>query len=117
MDFNAYKTINDFVARHDWIEDALRFLALDAQFFFVAVLVLLFFARGKWRSVNGRRGVAAAGLSALLALGVAQIIGHIWDRARPYEAHSGVHLFVSPSLDPSFPSDHATAAFALAVAV
>jgi undecaprenyl-diphosphatase len=117
MDFRIYTTINDFVARHDRVEDAIRFLALDAQFFFVALLVALFFARGNWRSVNGRRGEAAAGLSALLALGVAQVIAHAWERARPYDAHPGVHLFVARSHDSSFPSDHATAAFALAVAV
>ena len=35
-------------------------------------------------------------------------------RIRPYNA--GVtQLFVAPSLDPSFPSDHATAAFAIAI--
>jgi undecaprenyl-diphosphatase len=28
-----------------------------------------------------------------------------------------VHLFIAPSHDPSFPSDHATAAFAIAVAL
>jgi undecaprenyl-diphosphatase len=117
MDFTIYKAINDFVAQHDWLEDPLRFMALDAPFLFMAILVGLFFARGKWRSVDGRRGVALAGLSALAALGLAQVIGHVWDRARPYEAHQSAHLLVARSHDPSFPSDHATAAFALAVAV
>jgi undecaprenyl-diphosphatase len=43
----------------------------------------------------------------------------VWDRPRPSAAHGdAVHLyFVSPSQDPSFPSDHATAAFAIAFAV
>jgi undecaprenyl-diphosphatase len=117
MDFTVYKAINHFMVRNDWLEDPLHFFAVDAQFLFVAVLAALFLARGRWRSVNARRGAAAAGLSALLALGVAQVIGHLWDRPRPSETHSGVHLFVVPSHDPSFPSDHATAAFALAVAV
>src|SRR4029078_3219824 len=73
---------------------------------------------GKWRSVNGRHGVVAAGFSALLALGAAQIIAHIWERPRPYIAHPGdAHLFIAASHDPSFPSDHATAAFAIAVAL
>ena len=40
----------------------------------------------------------------------------IWDRPRPFEAHPGC-LFVARSGDPSFPSDHATAAFAIAVSV
>jgi undecaprenyl-diphosphatase len=117
VDFSLYQLLNDFAAKHDWLEDPLRFFALDAQWLFVAILAILFFARGKSRSVNGRRGVAAAGASAVLALGVAQVIATLWDRARPYEAHASAHLFISRSPDPSFPSDHATAAFALAVAV
>ena len=96
----------------------LRFFAVNAQFLFVAMLGGLFFARGKWRSVNGRHGVAAAGFAALLALGVADVISHIWLRPRPYVAHPDVaHLFIAPSADPSFPSDHATAAFAIAVSI
>jgi undecaprenyl-diphosphatase len=117
VDYSLYKLLNDFAAEHDWLEDPLRFCALSAQWFFVGILVVLFFARGKWKSVNGRRGVAAAGLSATLALVVAQVIAALWDRARPYEAHASAHLFISRSPDSSFPSDHATVAFALAVAV
>lgn len=82
------------------------------------MLGALFFAYGKWRSVSGRHAVAAAGFSALLALGAAQVISHVWDRPRPYVAHPhDAHLFIAPSPDPSFPSDHATAAFAIAVAI
>lgn len=78
---------------------------------------MLFLVTGKWRSVNGRHGVAAAGFSALLALGAAHILAEIWARPRPYMAHPDVHLFIPPSPDSSFPSDHATAAFAIAVAL
>lgn len=99
------------------MEDPLRFFALNAQYAFVALLMMLFVVRGKWRSVNARHGVVAAGFSALLALGVAQLIGDLWARPRPYVAHPDVHLFIAPSHDPSFPSDHATAAFAIAVAL
>jgi len=103
---------------HDGLEDPLRFFALEAQVFFVALLAAIFLARGKWRSVNGRHGVVAAGFSALLALGAAQIVTHLVERPRPYIAHPGdAHLFVPASHDFSFPSDHATAAFAIAVAL
>jgi undecaprenyl-diphosphatase len=79
---------------------------------------VLFLARGKWRSENGRHGVVGAGFSALLALGVAQVLAHLWERPRPYIAHPGdSQLFISPSHDPSFPSDHATGAFAIAMAI
>jgi undecaprenyl-diphosphatase len=91
---------------------------VNAQFFFLALLAVLFLARGKWRSVNGRHGVVAAGFSALLALGIAQLIADLWARPRPYTAHAAdAHLFIAPSPDSSFPSDHATAAFAIAVAL
>jgi undecaprenyl-diphosphatase len=78
---------------------------------------VLFLVRGKWRSVNARHGVVAAGFSALLALGIAQLIADLWARPRPYLAHPDVHLFIERSHDTSFPSDHATAGFAIAVAL
>jgi len=61
--------------------------------------------------------VAAGGFGAIAALTVAQIIASGWDRARPYEAHSDVHLLIARSPDPSFPSDHATVAYAIAFAI
>jgi undecaprenyl-diphosphatase len=118
VDLSLYKAVNGFAEHHDGFEDVLRFFAQDAQYLFIALLAVLFLARGKWASENARHGVVAAGLSALLALGIAHLITGIWDRPRPYVAHpTDAHLFVSPSADPSFPSDHTTAAFAIAVAI
>jgi undecaprenyl-diphosphatase len=118
MDLTIYKALNGLAVHNDWLEDPFKFVAVQAQFLFLAVLAALFFARGKWRSVHGRRGVAVAGFSALVALAIGHFITDLWDRARPYEAHPQIaHLFVARSHDPSFPSDHATAAFALAVAI
>jgi undecaprenyl-diphosphatase len=59
-----------------------------------------------------------AGLSAA-AVGLAanQVISHVWDRARPYEAHPSITPLLSRSGDPSFPSDHATAALSIAFGV
>jgi undecaprenyl-diphosphatase len=118
VDLVLYKALNGYAFRHDGFEDPLRFFAVNAQFAFLALLGVLFLARGKWRSINGRHGVVAAGFSALLALGIAHLIGDLWARPRPYIAHPGdAHLFIGRSGDPSFPSDHATAAFAIAVAL
>jgi undecaprenyl-diphosphatase len=118
MDLDVYRALNGFAAGHDGFEDPLRFIALNAQVLFIALLAALYLARGKWRSVNGRHGVVAAGFSALLGLAVAHLITDLWARPRPYAAHpADAHLFVPASHDPSFPSDHATAAFAIAVAI
>ncbi len=118
VDLSLYQSLNGFAADHDFIEDVLRFFALDAQYLFVGLLAVLFLARGKWTSENARHGVVAALLSAALALLVAHVITGIWDRPRPYVAHPAqAHLFIAPSNDSSFPSDHATAAFAIAVSL
>jgi undecaprenyl-diphosphatase len=118
LDFDVYKQLNGLAERHPALEEVLRFVAQDGQLLFLLLLATLFFARGKWRSRNGRHGVAAAGFSAVLALGIAQVVAAAWDRPRPYEAHPGeTHLFLAPSPDPSFPSDHATGAYAIAFAI
>jgi undecaprenyl-diphosphatase len=57
-------------------------------------------------------------LSAGLGLAVGKVISELVDRARPFVADPhGVHLFSGHAADPGFPSDHATAAFAIAVAI
>lgn len=59
-------------------------------------------------------GLAAAGLG----LALSQAISHVWVRERPFVAHpADTLLLVTPSGEPSFPSDHAVAAFAIAFSV
>jgi undecaprenyl-diphosphatase len=118
VDLALFKALNGFAAGHDGFEDPIRLFSEWSPYFFAALLVGIFLARGSYATRTGRRGVVAAGFSALFALGAAQVIGELWNRPRPYEAHADVaHLFVAASPDPSFPSDHATAAFAIAVAI
>ena len=116
MDLSVYHALNDAGWHHDWLEDLATFLANNGEALFIALLVVLWFARGRLEITGGRRAVAAAGFSALLGLGANQVISHVWERARPY-VHHHHHLFISASHDPSFPSDHATASFALATAI
>jgi undecaprenyl-diphosphatase len=62
-----------------------------------------------------RQAAVAAGLSFILGLTLNQILLLFAHRVRPYDA--GVtHLIIAPSRDPSFPSDHATAAFSIVFA-
>jgi undecaprenyl-diphosphatase len=116
VDLWLLKVLNGLASLSDGLEDPFEFLANEAELLFAGLLAVVFVARGKYTSVKARHGVVAAGLSALLGLAVAHAISGMWDRPRPFEAHD-VHLFVAPSPDPSFPSDHATAAFAIAVAL
>ena len=82
-------------------------------------LMTLAVAAQWWSRTNrlqARYVTLTSGFAFLLALSFNQIILLFVQRARPYEV--GVsHLLGSPSADPSFTSDHATAAFAIAFAV
>jgi undecaprenyl-diphosphatase len=49
-------------------------------------------------------------------IATSQAIAQIWHRPRPYEAHPQVY-HLTKSHDPSFPSDHASAAFGIAFGI
>jgi undecaprenyl-diphosphatase len=118
MDWSILHTLNDFLYHHDAVEDPLLFYINISEALFVAALVLVFlFANGE-RLRPWRRAAVAAGLSAGLALGVGKVISELVDRSRPFVADPhGVHLFTGHAADPGFPSDHATGAFAVAMAI
>lgn len=81
-------------------------------------LLVLAVAAQWWRGPDRQRNrhvLIAAGLSFLLGLAINQIILLLVHRIRPYDGGIS-HLLISPSADPSFASDHATAAFAIAAA-
>ena len=99
-----------------------RFPAVDFAMIWVSALgvpfLVLAVALQWWvpRSDRSTRHVlVAAGFSFLLGLGLNQLILLFVHRARPYDAHL-THLIIARSADFSFPSDHATAAFAIAAA-
>jgi undecaprenyl-diphosphatase len=118
MDASVLHALNGFLFRHDAVEDPLVTYVNLAEALFLAMLVLAFLLAGGHRRAHIRRAAVAAGLSAGLGLAAAQVITRIVDRPRPFVAHPGaVHLFASHAPDPGFPSDHATAAFAIGVAL
>jgi undecaprenyl-diphosphatase len=85
--------------------------------FGVSFLVLLVVLQwwSKRERLHVRHACVAAGLSFLIGLGLNQIILLFVHRVRPYDAGIS-HLIVNRSADWSFPSDHATATFAIATA-
>lgn len=110
--------MNAGVATHDPLEDLVTtFAALAVPIFAIATVALWFLARPygdpRWK-LSGASALVAASLAML----VNQVVSHLWARPRPYVDHGGLtHLLASRSADPSFPSDHAAAAFAIAFAV
>jgi undecaprenyl-diphosphatase len=117
MDWSIVHSLNGFLYRNDPIEDPLLAYvqAAEALYFLLLVVLVLFARRERFAPV--RRAAVAAGLSAGLGLLIVKIITEFYDRARPFVAHPGVvHLFIRHAADASFPSDHATASMAIAVA-
>ena len=115
IDYRLFRALNGLVTHGHWIRIVVRFYAGKGALIFPAALVLLWLSPGRGGH-RVRTGVLAAAVATLLALGADQLINHLWRRPRPY-AHHHVHLLLARSHDPSFPSDHAAAAFAIAVAV
>lgn len=118
MDWSVLHALNNFMYQHDGIEDPLLFYVNASEALFVATLGLVFLAARGPIHAAWRRASLAAVLSAGLGLAVGKAISELVDRARPFVADPhGVHLFTAHAADPGFPSDHATAAFAIAVAI
>ncbi len=117
MDWSVTHSLNGFLAHNDGLEDPLlAYVQIAEALFLGLVAVLCVFARHE-RFAPLRRAAVAAGLSAGLGLLVGKIITEFYDRARPFVAHPGaIHLFARHAADASFPSDHATASMAIAVA-
>jgi undecaprenyl-diphosphatase len=118
MDYRLAHALDSFSAHHDAFEDPLRaYVAASELLFVIAIVTLLLLVPGAQRQLARRAGVAAAA-SAAVAVLVAHFLSSAIDRPRPFVAHaSTIHAFIAHGADPSFPSDHATAAFAIATAV
>jgi|SRR5215210_2331131 len=118
MDWSILHALNGFLARHDAVEDPYVAYVHFSELLFLGLLAWLFFASRGHARQSARRGTIAAGLSAGLALGLASQIASLIGRPRPFvDDPATVHLFTAHAADAGFPSDHATAAFAIATAI
>ncbi len=138
LDVKLFKIINAFA---DGNVDIDAFFVFGATTLFAVMwllfIVMLFvvYGLGEKQSVSGRMvswwknllpGPAkvsflmtfVAIISSLVSYAVSQFIGRAYFRERPFVALDNVVLLIEKSaLDKSFPSDHATLAFALAFSV
>jgi undecaprenyl-diphosphatase len=117
MDWRVYHAVNHFTAQHSWLGSLFRFIETYGTILIgVAAVALWLLARPggdrKWKLAAGSALGAAA-----LGLLVNRVISTAWHRDRPYVTHHVARIWGPHKTDASFPSDHSSAAFAIAVAV
>jgi undecaprenyl-diphosphatase len=115
VDYSLYKDING-LSGGSFTDHLFKFVANDLAGIMAVIVALAFLIPVTMKAWERRNGAVLATASAGLALLINQPIAHLVDRTRPYLDHPAqAHLLISRSHDPSFPSDHATGAFALAM--
>lgn len=117
MDWRIYHAINVFVSHHHWLGSLFKVVETYGTYVIgIAAVCLWLLARPggdrKWKIAAGS-ALGAAGL----ALIVNRILSSAWHRDRPFQTHHVAHIWGARKTDASFPSDHASASFAIAVAI
>ncbi|HZT53198.1 MAG TPA: phosphatase PAP2 family protein [Gaiellaceae bacterium] len=117
MNWQVYKAIYDVSLHHHWVGTLFSDIETASIPFMVVVTVGLWLLARPGGSPKWKVAATAALGSAALALGINRLISsQIWFERRPYLTHRIPHPW-SSATDASFPSDHASATFAIAFAV
>jgi undecaprenyl-diphosphatase len=115
MDHDLFAAINGLSGRlrlADLVSVALSELG---PFLLLIALGLIWFLPTQAAERDRRQRLAlVAAIGTAGSLLVNQVVIHVWSRPRPFSVEAA-RLLLPPSPDPSFPSDHATFAFAVAV--
>lgn len=113
-DLQLAEHANRFAGHHDGWEDVARTYAQISEPLFLALVALLIVGGLLLRRPRVLVSGVLAGLASGVALLVAGLLSALVDRPRPFVGHPQIHAFLAHVPDAGFPSDHATAAFAIA---
>jgi undecaprenyl-diphosphatase len=117
LDYRIYHAVNEFAVDFKWLAHATYFFETVGVVAYGLAVLVLWLATEPGEERRWKLAAVAGGVSAGLSLLVNQVIGNvIWHRPRPYESHPQVY-HLSNSHDPSFPSDHASAAYGIAFGI
>jgi undecaprenyl-diphosphatase len=117
LDYSLYKDVNG-LSGSSFPDHVFKFLANDGIYISIVVVALLFLVPWARSRPERRVGAVTGTLAAGVALLIGQVISPIVDRERPFVEHpTHSHLLIHHAKDLGFPSDHATAAFGLAMGV
>ena len=101
-DLTLFHVVNGLAGHYPTLDGAMVACATYAPVLYALILLCCWIA---WRQ-RWQRAATLAGVSALVALGIGQLVGMLFPRPRPYLAMAA-HVLVTHAPDTSFPSDHA----------
>ncbi|SHJ94321.1 undecaprenyl-diphosphatase [Desulforamulus aeronauticus] len=111
MNYQLFKAINDLAGEYPILDGFMVFVSQKSIFFYALILILMWFRNERYMRI-----VIYAAITGCLGLFINFVITQIYFEPRPFVAHS-VHLLIKHAADASFPSNHTTGAFALALGV
>ncbi|WP_160723071.1 undecaprenyl-diphosphatase [Bacillus sp. USDA818B3_A] len=112
MNYQIFKAINQLAGHHPIMDKVMVFTTQYALIVFAVVLLLMWFL-GKEQY---KYSVVYAAITGGIGLLINFVLGHIYYEPRPFVTHH-VHPLIQHAKDASFPSDHTTGAFSLALAI
>lgn len=119
LDLRAFRELNGLAGQNAWIDAAIVFCA--TYLIFVLVALAIGYAAVAWKTADFKKRiehVLHALLTVGLAFGLERLIGFLWFRPRPFAVLEGVVKLVDRMpAEKSFPSGHATMAFAIAFGI
>ncbi len=118
MDWSLFHSLNGALRHHDGGQDAAQIFNAWAIFALVGLAGAIWFVARPEGSQRSKLAAVSAAASAALALLLNVALGQLWFHNRPFVDHPRATLLLVPhAADNSFPSDHASVAFAVAFAV
>ena len=122
FDTAMFRFFNSLAGVSVWVDAAIRFCAAYLLYVMIAGALIFFFTallpRFRVMREKNIKAILFIALSASIArITIAEPIRFLTHRERPFEALAGVRQLVSHSNGASFPSGHASLAFAVAAAV
>ncbi len=118
MDLNGtiFDAINDLAGHVTVADNLMKFAAQYVIFAVFALVVASWFIRSG-NDQSRRLAVYTAVLTGALSFLAITAIHHFYTHQRPFVARNDVVLLIKHGADSSFPSEHATAAFALGAGI
>jgi undecaprenyl-diphosphatase len=118
VDWTIFHAMNAVLRHNEGGQDAAQTFNAWAIFVIVVVTGGMWFLARPGGSVRSKLAALSAAISGGLALLVNVVLGQLWFHDRPFVDHPHHTLLViRHAADNSFPSDHASLAFAVAFAV